>query len=80
MEEGVEFSGNATYKCNNRWLIKEGGSPNLITKERWDNINPEGGVYGNPADEYKRIDTDPATPASYVKETGTGNTGWDAKD
>ncbi len=41
--------------------------------------SPEGAVTAPPGSTYQRQDAGPGIPAFYVKEAGTGNTGWVAK-
>jgi hypothetical protein len=60
------------------WLTGTTGTPTTICRDTAGNGSPEGVVTANKGSTYRRFDGGAAT-CFYVKESGTGNTGWVAK-
>jgi hypothetical protein len=78
----------AVYQDNNAQVMKAGqavawltgttGTPTNICRDTAGNGSPEGVVTANKGSTYRRFDGGAAS-CFYVKESGTGNTGWVAK-
>jgi hypothetical protein len=60
------------------WLTGTTGTPTNICRDTAGSGSPEGVVTANKGSTYRRFDGGAAT-CFYVKESGTGNTGWVAK-
>jgi hypothetical protein len=60
------------------WLTGTTGTPTNICRDTAGNGSPEGVVTANKGSTYRRFDGGAAS-CFYVKESGTGNTGWVAK-
>jgi hypothetical protein len=60
------------------WLTGTTGTPTNICRDTAGNGSPEGVVTANKGSTYRRFDGG-AAGCFYVKESGTGNTGWVAK-
>jgi hypothetical protein len=60
------------------WITGTTGTPTNICRDTAGNGSPEGVVTANKGSTYRRFDGGAAT-CFYVKESGTGNTGWVAK-
>jgi hypothetical protein len=60
------------------WLTGTTGTPTNICRDTAGNGSPEGVVTANKGSTYRRFDG-AAASCFYVKESGTGNTGWVAK-
>ncbi len=78
----------AVYQDNNAQVMKAGqgvawltgttGTPTNICRDTAGSGSPEGVVTANKGSTYRRFDGGAAS-CFYVKESGTGNTGWVAK-
>ena len=60
------------------WITGTTGTPTNICRDTAGTGSPEGVVTANKGSTYRRFDGAAGT-CFYVKESGTGNTGWVAK-